>query len=300
MARGLLQRHESALRTTVMAALFGAGWNESPDGGPPAVAPAVVPSVRALTADRCVAGFPVMWATLGTRAAPANMFALTDRQPEAPDSDSIVGSDYSVGPWWVLPPEKLRRRLLRDFDPGRETAEEWAGTTLRAFECLIVRGESTGGFHATIPQRVIRARYEQEIFGQSPAAAARVLRRRLAEMMENPDGDSQAEVRAEVLLELMRRVKLAAGGACMMKEFATRRATVAARTCGYGFDARSAAARAASTATCVCTAKSSTTTPWRNWPCGAASTARPTGQPDRFCSETFQTWSTRRSSAPSC
>ena len=71
-------------------------------------------------------------------------------------------------------------------------------------------------------------------------------------------------------------------------------------TCGYGFDARSAAARAASTATCASTAGSSTTTPWRNWPCGAASTARRTGQADPFCSATSRTWSIPRSSAPSC
>ena len=144
-----------------MAVVYGVDWASLAEPRP-YLDPLEAPVAPGAAAPVGVAGVPLL--SVGQPL----MVALTDRAAEPLDAASAVGSDFAMGSWGELSVEELRRRMLRDFDPGTQTAEEWVGTTLRAFECLVVRGESTGGFHATIPQRAIRARYEQEIFGQTP------------------------------------------------------------------------------------------------------------------------------------
>ena len=156
-------------------ALVPAGPPQDPVGAPPASSAVAV-------------------ASPGVAKAPAV-------EPEAFDLRSHESDDvFSQGSWVAMTAAEVRE-MLRDFDPDLETPQQYEAFLVRVVAILDLRGEPLDP--RTIARYAIRASYLSEVSGQDTEEAGRTLRAYFSDLLQSGESLPDANVRAEILLDLV-------------------------------------------------------------------------------------------------
>ena len=156
-------------------ALVPAGPPQDPVGAPPASSAVVV-------------------ASPGVAKAPAV-------EPEAFDLKSHESDDvFSQGSWVDKSATEIRE-MLRDYDPDLETVQQYEAFLVRVVAVLELRGEPMDP--RTIARHAIRASYLGGVAGLDVEDAGKKLRAIFSDLLQSGESLSDANLRAEILLDLV-------------------------------------------------------------------------------------------------
>ena len=91
--------------------------------------------------------------------------------------------------------------MLRDFDPELDTPPQYEAFLVRVVAILELRGEPLDP--RTIARYAIWASYLGEVIGQDTEEAGKTLRAIFSDLLQSGDSLPDANVRAEILLDLL-------------------------------------------------------------------------------------------------
>ena len=121
--------------------------------------------------------------------------------PGSDDQESNLSEDvFTEGSWEGKSATEIRQ-MLRDFDPNLDTFQEYRNKMLRIVGMLTIRGEP---LEIRIVNRfAIRAQYLRDTIGQDEEESRRTLQASLAELLRTGENLPDADLRAEILLDLL-------------------------------------------------------------------------------------------------